>query len=68
VKVLFLVNASASAVTARARVVIQKALSADHEVTAEETSRRGLLLRSLTPPAAPTRSCGVGLSCSCRAC
>jgi diacylglycerol kinase family enzyme len=40
-KVLLLVNASASAVTARARVVIQKALSADHEVTVAETSRRG---------------------------
>jgi len=41
VKVLLLVNASASAVTARARVVIQKAMSADHEVTVAETSRRG---------------------------
>src|SRR3954447_25328563 len=40
-KVLLLVNAAASAVTARGRVVIQKALSADHEVTAAETSRRG---------------------------
>src|SRR5436190_6170647 len=40
-KLLLLVNASASAVTARGRVVIQKALSADHEVTASETSRRG---------------------------
>ena len=40
-KVLLLVNASASAVTARARVVIQKAMSADHEVTVAETSRRG---------------------------
>ncbi|HVF75731.1 MAG TPA: diacylglycerol kinase family protein [Acidimicrobiales bacterium] len=40
-KVLLLVNASASAVTARARVVIQKALSADHDVTVAETSRRG---------------------------
>ena len=35
------VNPSASSVTARARVVIQKALSADHEVTVAETSRRG---------------------------
>jgi diacylglycerol kinase family enzyme len=41
VKVLLLVNASASAVTARGRVVIQKALSADHDVTVAETSRRG---------------------------
>ena len=40
-KVLLLVNASASSVTARARVVIGKALSADHEVTVAETSRRG---------------------------
>jgi diacylglycerol kinase family enzyme len=41
VKVLLLVNSSASSVTARSRVVIQKALSADHEVTLAETSRRG---------------------------
>jgi len=40
-KLLLLVNSSASSVTARARVVIQKALSADHEVTLAETSRRG---------------------------
>jgi diacylglycerol kinase family enzyme len=40
-KVLLLVNSSASSVTARTRVVIQKALSADHEVTLAETSRRG---------------------------
>jgi diacylglycerol kinase family enzyme len=39
--VLLLVNSSASSVTARARVVIHKALSADHEVTLAETSRRG---------------------------
>lgn len=36
-----LVNTSASAVTARARVVIQKALAADHDVKVAETSRRG---------------------------
>ena len=36
-----LVNSSASSVTARARVVIHKALGADHEVTLAETSRRG---------------------------
>jgi diacylglycerol kinase family enzyme len=41
VKLLLLVNSSASSVTARARVVIRKALSADHEVTLAETSRRG---------------------------
>ena len=40
-RVLLLVNASASAVTARGRVVIQKALSADHELKVAETSRRG---------------------------
>ena len=40
-RLLLLVNASASSVTARARVVIQKALSADHDVTVAETSRRG---------------------------
>jgi diacylglycerol kinase family enzyme len=40
-KVLLLVNSLASSVTARSRVVIQKALSADHEVTFAETSRRG---------------------------
>lgn len=41
VKVLLLVNSSASSVTARGRVVIQKALSADHDVTLAETTRRG---------------------------
>ena len=40
-KLLFIVNTSASSVTERARVVIQKALSADHEVTTALTSRRG---------------------------
>ena len=44
-KVLLLVNSSASSVTARGRVVIQKALSADHEVTLAETSRRGHVTR-----------------------
>jgi diacylglycerol kinase family enzyme len=41
VKLLLIVNASASSVTARARVVIQKSLAADHRVTVAETSRRG---------------------------
>jgi diacylglycerol kinase family enzyme len=41
VRVLLLVNSTASSVTARGRVVIQKALSADHEVTLAETNRRG---------------------------
>ncbi|HYF47580.1 MAG TPA: diacylglycerol kinase family protein, partial [Acidimicrobiales bacterium] len=40
-KILLLVNSSASSVTARARVVIQKAMSADHEVEMAETTRRG---------------------------
>jgi diacylglycerol kinase family enzyme len=41
VRLLLLVNSTASSVTARGRVVIQKALSADHDVTLAETSRRG---------------------------
>jgi diacylglycerol kinase family enzyme len=41
VRVLLIVNAVASSVTARARVVIQKALAADHDLTVVETSRRG---------------------------
>ncbi|HTV11741.1 MAG TPA: diacylglycerol kinase family protein [Acidimicrobiales bacterium] len=40
-RLLLIVNTSASSVTARARVVIQKALSADHEVALKETNRRG---------------------------
>ena len=40
-RVLLLVNSSASSVTPRSRVVIGKALSADHDVTVAETSRRG---------------------------
>lgn len=40
-KLVLLVNSRASSVTPRARVVIGKALSADHEVTVAETSRRG---------------------------
>jgi diacylglycerol kinase family enzyme len=40
-RVLLLVNSSASSVTPRSRVVIGKALSADHDVTVSETSRRG---------------------------
>ncbi len=40
-RVLLLVNSAASSVTGRRRVVIQKALSADHEVTLAETARRG---------------------------
>ena len=40
-RLLLIVNTSASFVTARARVVIHKALSADHEVILKETNRRG---------------------------
>ena len=40
-RILFIVNSIASSVTARRRVVIHKALSADHDVTLAETSRRG---------------------------
>ena len=40
-RLLLIVNASASSVTARTRVVIQKALAADHTVEVAETSRRG---------------------------
>jgi diacylglycerol kinase family enzyme len=40
-RVLLVVNSSASSVTARSRVVIQKALSADHDVSFAETNRRG---------------------------
>ncbi len=40
-RILLIVNSAASSVTARRRVVIQKALSADHDVTVAETSRRG---------------------------
>jgi len=41
VKILLVVNSSASSVTARARVVIAKSLSADHELEVSETTRRG---------------------------
>ena len=40
-RVLLIVNATASAVTARKRVVIQKALGSDHDLEVAETSRRG---------------------------
>jgi diacylglycerol kinase family enzyme len=41
VQIVLIVNPSASSVTPRTRVVIAKALAADHEVTVAETSRRG---------------------------
>ncbi len=40
-KVLLIVNSSASSVTARRRVIIGKILSADHDVDVVETNRRG---------------------------
>ena len=39
--IVLIANASASSVTARTRVVIRKALSADHDVELAETVRRG---------------------------
>ena len=41
VRVLLLVNATASSVTPRKRVMIRKLLAAEHEVEVAETSRRG---------------------------
>jgi diacylglycerol kinase family enzyme len=41
VRVLLIVNTTASSVTARKRVVIQQALGADHDLEMMETSRRG---------------------------
>src|SRR5262249_45915397 len=40
-RVLLLVNATASSVTARKRVLIRKLLAVEHEVEVAETSRRG---------------------------
>lgn len=44
-RILFIVNSVASSVTARRRVLIQRALSADHDVVLSETSRRGHAMR-----------------------
>ena len=44
-RALLLVNSSASSVTARGKVVIQKALSADHQVAVAETNRRNHAMR-----------------------
>lgn len=41
VRLLLVVNATASSVTPRARVVIAKALAADHEVVVADTDQRG---------------------------
>ena len=40
-KILLVVNPSASGVTARGRVMIQNAIAADHDLTVAETKRRG---------------------------
>jgi diacylglycerol kinase family enzyme len=40
-KILLIVNPSASGVTARGRVMIQNALAAEHDLTVSETKRRG---------------------------
>src|SRR4051812_23080702 len=60
-RVLLLVNASASSVTARTRVVIAKALAADHEVEVAETSRRGHATRLAQGAAAEGVECVVVL-------
>jgi len=52
VKLLLIVNPSASSVTARGRVVITKALAADHDVTVAETARRGHATRLAAAAAA----------------
>lgn len=51
-KVHLVVNPSASSVTARGRVVITKALAADHEVTVAETVHRGHATRLAATAAA----------------
>ena len=60
-RVLLLVNASASSVTPRTRVVIAKALSADHDVEVAETSRRGHATRLAQGAAADGYGCVVVL-------
>ena len=60
-RVLLLVNASASSVTARTRVVIAKALAADHDVEVAETSRRGHATRLAQGAAADGVECVVVL-------
>ncbi|MCL4292283.1 MAG: diacylglycerol kinase family lipid kinase [Acidimicrobiia bacterium] len=40
-RILLIVNATASSVTTRMRIVIRKALAADHDLEVAETSRRG---------------------------
>jgi diacylglycerol kinase family enzyme len=45
VRVTLIINPIASSVTRRTRVVIQKALAADHQLTVEETTRSGQAIR-----------------------
>src|SRR5438270_8741323 len=40
-RLLLIVNETATAVTARRRVLVQRVLGADHKLEVEETSRRG---------------------------
>jgi diacylglycerol kinase family enzyme len=51
-KVTLIVNGSASSVTPRTRVLIQRALSSRHEVTAMDTTRRGHATRLASGAAA----------------
>ena len=60
-KIRLLVNASASSVTPRTRVVIAKALAADHDVDVAETSRRGHATRLAQGAAAEGYDCVVVL-------
>ena len=60
-RVLFLINANAASVTARAGVVIGKALSADHKVEVGETRRRGDAQRLASQAAADELDAVVAL-------
>lgn len=60
-RLLLVVNTSASSVTARARVVIQKSLAADHDVSVAETSRRGHATRLAQGAASRDVDCVVVL-------
>ena len=60
-KVLLVVNPSASAVTARTRVMIQNALSADHDLVVQETSRRGHATRLAQSAAASSTDLVIAL-------
>lgn len=60
-RVLLLVNSSASSVTPRTRVVIAKALAADHDVEVAETSRRGHATRLAQGAVADGAECVVVL-------